>query len=442
MIIACCWTCFICRGLSAQPERPFDELPTARIRQSWPTACAKRTPIVSPAMSSSDIVRYSELLELSSAQTKYLEFLYEQYRGRCRDVDQAIGKSVAAAIDAELSTSAQPSAFNTQIAALEAKRTLSEEVARQDDALFEELEKILSERQREHLTRVRLHRQRNRCNTLYFTVKVASAHVDLVRWIETRQFGESISKELDAALWEYERALTPLRVQLVEQGEQIHRDQARRSLQRYLDAQARAEKGAEHVIDPAPMRIIEEGLAETRRKAFITQKKIAEINEEYFPRVIALLSEAHARRLRAAYDGKVHGRVYPDWADPRELFEQMMKSADMSDEVRPVLQEQWATYRKSYDGLCALMCAASDRWQERGALDGTIDGWNEYNKQIVQWVEDRARLNENFMRHLSGLLPAPVLESNEREIERWKRVLESVRKQAQRQRNTQAVDFL
>jgi len=139
--------------------------------------------------------------------------------------------------------------------------------------------------------------------------------------------------------------------------------------------------------------------------------------------LLAQLPSEWVKPFKVQYLTRSYGRVYPDHSDPEETYDQVMKSDQISADLRAALQQTWLEYRKTYDAICLKMQSETDDWQSTAALTWSTDGLDQHNDLMRNWWKQRASKNEEFMQRFMDLLPEQILHEKAAVLSEWKELV-------------------
>ncbi len=408
-------------------------------------AHAKRLPRIPTHIAVSDVDRCAIILDLSLAQKKYLEAIHKQYLEQCEQIEQRLGPAFIAAAETVDQLCRPPVRYpdfnDAQFAMWRVEENLRAALEKEDKHLISELSLVLSEFQKTLLPRVEMRRQRQVCWKYTLHNRISRARLDLSQALEAGRISESVLAQLEPLLWEYEQAVTPLFVALDNENKEFRQKYAAICQNQAVDSNGQPWDLSKPEVAQQVNQMVAEELANLLRKPFDLQRQIASLNDEYLIKLMGKMPEAKADGLQQAYSSAAYRRVFPDPTDPKRLYEAIMSTEQITDELRIALTSQWSAYRMSYDALCKLMCQSTDRWQEFGARTGLDQGWQEHNTQMAKWTEERIDKNEGFVKHFCDSLPPEAMVDQKRLINDWKDSLKFAREVASKRSSPSSIDF-
>jgi hypothetical protein len=348
-------TSVCCLSLHAQSQEAIEP------RTNHLTVRAAQSAMVLRAadpLTDADLELYSRWLGLSEAQCAFSRLIYEHYRSDC---DALIRRSLPEILQyAEDVASAQKAANYDDQAVLvtglffEAQKQLEQGLQRLDAKLLNELVPVLNETQLGEMPRINMHRQRAR--SVQWDRAILSARIDLADLVRSLALPEHVLNAADPLLLEYEAALTSLVVQL----DRNRYDRAMKLVRITNEFQAG------RIPDMLPS--IEQILAAPSA----LQRRIAALNRDYVDRLVQELPEQYADAVQKSFYQMAYPKVFPDLTDPAGLFEEMMRSDLIGEDLHNELQQKWIAYRAVYDSLCHSMMRYFDEWQEHFARTRTL----------------------------------------------------------------------
>lgn len=374
-----------------------------------------------PPIGLRDLDRYGEILNLSEAQRKFVGFLFEDYAGQSGDLDKRFVPLLLQAAQPIVEAQGQSEPRLPILTALLNVRSLEQdfvsELEKKDDQFFTRLEVVLAEPQRPLMRRVLMHRQRARC--LLKLLEIRKAHIDLSQILEDASLPPTLLADLDPLLWEYEQLSTPKFVAV----EKRRRDANMTLVALDLKAQFDDFGSALDWSNPESFHRAFEARAQEIRVVHdlaVAQVAVADLNDEWLPRITAAMPVEIAGVLRQAYLSAAYLRVYPDRIDPKFIFESCLDSQDNNPELQRILERVWNEYRSSYQSICDLLEGQSDRWQRQRAFENHITGWQEHNRDMRRWTEERMKKSADFVKRMEGLLGDSMAPQQAKMIEDWK----------------------
>src|SRR5207248_1106705 len=72
------------------------------------------------------------------------------------------------------------------------------------------------------------------------------------------------------------------------------------------------------------------------------QKRLAGVNHEFLPRIVAAMPAEAAERFKDEHDSKAWTFVYPDRTDPQKLYLSILHADGLSQDLRSTIEKQWS----------------------------------------------------------------------------------------------------
>lgn len=406
----------ICLGIAvAQEAHVTHSEPPKRDAHTWNRIDIADLPARVPKSISRRLFeRYCVIMGLSEAQRGYAETFFDKYAKDCNRLARSEGERIRAACqELEAMPPVNPRLIPAYDGMMAACARFDDQLAAADHALFAAIESFLAESQRAALERVRLHRSRDRSPAI--ENKIYESLVDLAEFVEQLELDEAEMIEVDSVLAKYEEEVTPLFVA---------KDASfRQSLGRINYCYARMfidETGRLlDVTTPEDMAQRTSMFAELQQlSATLATKQadIARVNRKYLPQVLERLPDEHAKAIRARYAALAWSYVYPDDTDPENLYNTVLDSPELAQDVRAMIVEKWTQYRIKYEDLCEQARAINEQNEQQLAATRTSNGIPGRREKIFELMWKRIAINKNFVDSLQRLLPPEVAAAHEREF--------------------------
>ena len=368
-----------------------------------------------------DLDRYSAMLDLSDAQRRYLEYLYEIYQ---RDWDEGRQKLMPRLADVSAAYADRVNQSQYDPETLEfciEFHALEAEVKKQDweleKRLLDGLEAVLGPSQLSLMPRVRMHRQRAGCPLN--SARVPGAKIDLSREIEHMALQPDQLLAVDSELQRYENELTPLLV-VLEQKEVDRNTPLTRLLaaSRYDEQGQPLEAGSEQ--STRRLRFGQQRRLEILAECAELEKQVADLNRTYLPRLCKLLDADSARTLQDSYYSFAYWAVYENRRGLERLYASIVDSATKTknEGLVDAVQQIWKSYEKSYDKLSTAMSDRFDAWNEQKAATTASTNYEEYAADMRKMRDERSLKSKAVLSALKDVLPADLLQFHQAEIER------------------------
>lgn len=381
-----------------------------------------------PPITTRELARYSFILQLSDAQTAFMNQLYEKYVQECDVVERESATELLQEAD-QLSAASPGVEYAELYSSLRAAEDeFIAALTNREEQFFARLRSVLAESQLEKYPRVLDHRARAQHSE--FSPEIQSARIDLSALVERAGFPEESIAQVDAVLTAYEARVTK---PLVESWKAIHDSEV--ELTRLVMESGFDEKGAQRDGTKPEVQALRQQISEQRRtilaKRASFQLQVREVNEEFLPRIIAGLAEPQGLQIKIAYLSRVYPSSYPDPDDPRELYSGIAYASQGDEAVQSALRSLWDEYSKEYDSIAERLKKESDEWQKQMALTQASNGWQDHFQRAAHLRQQRADLNASIVKRVAAVLTPEVRERWQFSIDEWRQAFELHRAQEQ-----------
>ena len=394
IVIAICRLAIGQETPATQPEPRWQVITTAPIMVQTSRPIGRR-----------EIDRYTQILQLSEAQEKYLRSYYQDYSERITRMERDQAPALIQMAQYIADHSDDPTYGPDFVRWRENEEAFCAKVKAEDDRFFTALELILAEQQLQAMQRVRLHRQRQTCMPEFFLLRFAQPN--LSHMIEVAPIDQASKSAVDDLMWEYEQAVTPALVK----ADQCFREN-RQLFTMLRWKKSFADDGTRLSRDDPNTQIRVNQCNAERDAALMRQSRLQEavgqINERYRLAFAEKLPSSSAKIFTMQWLSMVYPRAYPDSLDPEAMYLSLLKTSGVEGDVRDALNAEWEDYRRKYDEICRQLVDSSQKWQEQNAFTGKNFGWEEHNATIDSMIGQRLALNKQFISWLEANLPPSV----------------------------------
>jgi len=373
-------------------------------------------------MSAADIAALGEALKLEASA---VEAIRQRYLDRCTQTDAgelATLREASKRVIQSRSVGAPPMSDEESKgivnANLASRRTCLQAIVAADDAVFIEFRDAAGVKDDDpRLQRARDARARARCNRAiyggtfdrYGPGARNDSMIDVSYLLRRRQPAIVAAPVIDAALIEYERALTPLMVSrydlLLETNDLGERDLSvslRRLAEMYGSNRGIAIGTRLRQIAPEQCKSIQS-----------LNDQIAELNRQVVKSLVAAMPADAASRLQRDVDRLSYPRIFDDPSCAAPTLARALELKDMPQEQRAQLEQLAADYHAAYNDFCGRMMAAvetADSLRYNMELGDTEDGprlqreLKQRESVRLRLAFDRNELNVRTFNRLKALL--------------------------------------
>lgn len=417
--------------LQEPPKDPLADLPAppaqicaARLEDRAAESAARIATRAAEVMTPQAVRAYARRMRLSEAQKSHLAALYLAYRAGVETLYAQHGPRISELAVAGAANSNYDFEFVKTFAELrEREQAYERDLIRLEDRLFADLMPTLAEEQWPLLDAVKLLRTRDRCSAL--DIEIYEARIDLTAIIEKAMLDDDTLRDLEPLLLEYERAITPLWLDIHEQADKNEVENSRLTAMRmFRDDGSRIEPP----VSDADRARGEAARIERQRinaASIPKQDRLTDINKRFLPRVLDLIPEPGRTRVQADFLSRAHSRVYPDRNDPKPLLDAALEGLPADAEARLLIQAAWDRYRSEYDALTASMVEGVRRWNRHMALTNTQDF--EPVRAVREARFKRWEASEKFVDQMLALLPPESASTLQKQVENYRQRLNSER---------------
>jgi hypothetical protein len=362
-------------------------------------------------ISERNLERYFAILSFSEAQASYIRRIHDQYLEDSRRLRQehvpdlvANAKPLAQAFERG---EYDPHQLALLVTWKEDELGLREALLELDERFLQQMQAISADVQLPAMARVRLHRARVKCTLT--DVQIPCAKLDLVRLIEQLPLDDMQLKMLDPVTFEYERAVTPLFVELDELLNRAATRSVEIFVSRHFDDAGNLipndspERGARRIRSD---RARDEMLAEPAR----LQRELVTLNTRWRERLSAVLPNEVSAQFRILCLTHGYPIIFPDDHDPERLYLEVRQSAWLTQDDVASIETLWLDYRRGYDDVSQAMCDEYDRWKERLAQTQSLTNYAGYADTMRKLRDQRWERSEALLGHLLGRLPPEFLD--------------------------------
>jgi hypothetical protein len=356
--------------------------------------------------------RYTVILNLSDEQRAYAEVLLDQHLKECNSIARSEAPLIVGAFEGlQMSSTSQPDFQTRYVDLLAACDTYDDKLSAADDRFFATIESFLGESQVPGMARVRMHRGRDRSPTL--ENRINESIIDLSALVEQQGLDTAAMAEVDAILVSYEEAVTP-RIVARDRDFRHLLPRANFCLSRaFVAADGRPLEVEKNPSDMQQRQAMFKEFQQIWRDLSQHQMEIARLNREYLPQVLAKLPPVTAKSINGTYSMIAWSYVYPDKTDPTELYEALLASKGLDDDIRAGMREHWTQYRAKYEDLCAHGRILNEEHEHQLASTRGGTGIAKRRQEIFALMWQRILLNKRCVAALKAMLPPDVASAHE-----------------------------
>lgn len=376
------------------PSREEAEAAVAAINRSVPTHLA-------PRISGSELDRWRKRLDLTAEQAA----AFDQGAARYEDAMVEVARTLEPEMKEKMTRFVDLRAAGDHAAAnlaylhfLHSCKGIEEASVKHEEMLFAALRGVLDEGQLQLWQRFAMRR---------VGAWACQRHVSLIRsgWFSLHVFtdplevSEPLPVDADEILFQYEQQVTPhfrvVNAEYYPATENVQHVVAQR-ITTVVD-------GREHVTTlPDERERMNAAWLRTRRAL----KTIAEINDLYCDRLVAVLPEKEAMALRDAYRRKAYPDVWPDHFSISGLVDAATGVEDPPGALREALSTLRAQYVERHAQITRDMMKRRREHEIEATFhnDGSPAPFMEYAADMTALNAKRSRLNDDTMRTLQNLL--------------------------------------
>jgi hypothetical protein len=347
-------------------------------------------------ISSRDLMRYAQRLELSEQQRTAMESIHDAYK---RDFLTLRDGPIAEFLEETRAYHDSMPQRETVETFIRRMRELQGRIELLDERLFDQLQPMLTDRQAALLPRLRMARERDRYFARDQLWAGSRKPVDLSRLVTLDGLPAETARTADRMLAEYEMALT---VRM--------RQRDRASTRVFLDiidgieGLGYQDLTEEDLADPEVaqevMAAVQGVMASAAEKANRIIEDIRRLNEATVARIGEVLPSGDARDLRFAF----YRQAYPDTSSIIRIVEQndyerSLEVEDLTEAQRADLESACQSFFTRIDTLVRRIAELSrerQRQQNGTPFPGDPESWQAYRRQ-VETLETKATVLVNDM---------------------------------------------
>lgn len=351
-------------------------------------------------ISTPELDRYAELLDLSDQQRQAIEPMHSRYleqfsRLRSDEVEEFLEEFRG--VRRQLF---QPSGFETVDRVTRDHRRLMSRIASLDESLFNQIQTVLSDEQTVLLPRARMARERERYRSdavRFATSRNPGVRVDLSELTREVELASADRQAVDPVLARYERQLTGELKQMFDVASGMFEEVTRRM--------AEAGAGPPDPENPGSMRetfrAFEQAWREVNAEVLDEASDVSELNHSTVRAMAPLLSENGARTLRHRYYRRAYGTVAREAGRAERRISTALEMTELTDEQRSAVND----LRRAYDTqFVQMMEQAVDILEEQRTVPRWFGRGNDDDDPArVKLDAIRSRLSELDERTIAQL---------------------------------------
>jgi hypothetical protein len=361
------------------------------------------------AISPEEIDRWSHRLELSEAQDKVLDTLYQQY------LEKYAGSlsDLSGSLWTESAEVANCNNTSTRVICAEALRDLMKnrdrvvkEIAQFEARTFEPLLPLLTEQQSTRVAAVQLYRERCRLFVTHFDRP--AARIDLRSLIDGLDDIIDVSptdkEAFDALLTAYEASST---VQLRQYqraliSAMVEGRLAAAAMHREIDSTT----GRERVLQSPRNLLLQERRDAGWRKVNDIELRLVELNRVYSRSLADLLGSETGEELVRRFRAMAFPSVYPDPFDASEVFESTLASDAVDGTTKEAVGVMLLQYQQRADQVARKMLASLDSWLNLRleTRQAHHTEYGEHKEEMDTLSKERSNVAMEAINSLEGIL--------------------------------------
>jgi hypothetical protein len=348
-----------------------------------PAAGQGTTGTLPDPISTRELTRYADRLQLDASQRLAIESIHDEYKSAFRKLrDDEIADFLEEMRSWQgMGMMPQREVVESFFKEMEKLRAM---IKKLDDRLFDRLLPVLTDEQQPMLARVRLARERKRYQAQQMMSMTGPA-VDLSEVVLALDLEPDLQAEVDPVIAPYERRLTLTMRKVSEAASRMYLD-----MFDAFEALGYGGMTEEDLADPEAMTKMMEDMrqiwSEIGGKITELAAQIANLNRKTYRRVAAFLPPETARDFRARY----YRQAYPELRfmfgmDRQKWFERTTERDDLSDEQRQAVTAAVDGYRQRLDLMVDDAVKLIDaRRATSSVFDFDMEGMREHMEQLAK----------------------------------------------------------
>lgn len=347
-------------------------------------------------ISSRDLQKYVQRLELDSDQRLAVAELHQQYLAEFRELRE---NEIQAFVDrmTALETDMMPEAKVVK-ELLDRRRRVMSLIEETDKRFLESIEDLLTRDQLPLLESVARSRAKTRLSDSEFSFG-GTAPVDLGEILDELDLSDEEKALVADARVQYEIAsLNAVR--------EVH-DLTMTTILRLLEKLEDMGFDQSSMEDPAQMagmfEAMQTAMQEVSGDAVKAGQRLKDLTRRSADEIAELLPPAPGKRMRQAYMEAAYPEVYPDRSAASPYLDAALGLQDLDDSLRRSVTDLTERYHDAHDRLCKSMVQLVDERDE--AMSGLdMEAWSSFWEKSQELEQQRDTLNEETKEALAELL--------------------------------------
>jgi hypothetical protein len=353
-------------------------------------------------ISSRDLQKYAQRLELDSDQRLAVAELHQRYLGEFRELRE---NEIQAFVDrmTALETDMMPEAKVVK-ELLDRRRRVMSLIEETDKRFLESIEDLLTREQLPLLESVARSRARTRLSDSEFNFG-GTEPVDLGEILDELDLSDEEKALVADARVQYEIAsLNAVR--------EVH-DLTMTTILRLLEKLDDMGFDQSSMEDPAQMagmfEAMQTAMQEVSGDAIKASRRLKDLTRRSADEIAGLLPPASGQRMRDAYLAAAYPEVYPDRSAASPYLDAALGLQDLDDSLRRSVTDLAERYHDAHDRLCKSMVELIDERDE--AMSGfDMEAWSSFWERSQELEQQRETLNEETTQALGELLDTETYE--------------------------------
>ena len=365
------------------------------------------------AISTYELERYVDKLNLTDEQRAVVQLLHEEYRSKyaehAKQQAQKAQEEQRALFNATRGGQRAMASIDFQFWMQDAQDRTIKDLDVADEAFFSDLALMLGENApTEQLDRLRLARQRRlfgqRPNQFAFGFPGTESNetsVDLSALVDDSELDAVKTDDIDALLRAYEKTITGAFRNRYEAGLVAQR----RRTEAMAEMMRRQQEGDMEDAMAFGMEY-QQMMQDIGKTVQESEEEITQLNRDTLQEITAALDERSARKFRAAYRRKAFPNIYNESNSGERHLEAASKLGKLTDDQRLAIELHRVEYQPVYEDLCNQMVEILSQSTGRPNFTdpGQIKDYMQQQQKLEVIKFDRSELNAKARRRLRQIL--------------------------------------